>query len=279
MKKALALVLMLLIAVVSVGCSSQNNGNGNGEKTDSTSSAGSEGSSSEDKTQNTAVMTVDEFNTFIKDYVDVSHYKDNSNGSETLCSLSLDSQYKPDYQKNNDAHLFSDKGVTVDSDSNIKIGMKLSEILSQGWKFQYEETYDDTLGAHLADGGYYIEKNGKQVRVSSANHEDEAVKYPDTSLNSFELFLYSSDYNYAEKSSNALDFDIDGKVNQDSDLKGIITALGEPSSLLYSRIGEDIGTSKYSYASIKLIYSDAGLCDYVFTLSCDGSKVVVLCLE
>lgn len=276
MKRVLVVLLMLAVAAVSVGCGSQNS-TANSEKSNNTTSGVSSAADSNTAASKNGtagkVMTVDEFNTFIKDYVDISHYHD-SGSSDTTVSLALENQYAPKYQTSKDIHLFSDKGFTIDGGTKVKMDMKMSELLDQGWSFANEATKEDVLGANLIDGGYYIKKDGKEIHVVSVNRSDKEVKYPDTSLYSIDCSIYSSDYNYAEKSKNAVDFDFDGKINQNSNLKDFISALGEPDSIMYSRHGDDIGTAKYADASILLTYRDSGQAEYDFRLSCDGSKVV-----
>ncbi|WP_316630977.1 hypothetical protein [uncultured Ruminococcus sp.] len=275
-KKVLAVLLILAIATVSVGCSSQNS-TANSEKSNNTTSGVSSAADSNTAASKNGtagkVMTVDEFNTFIKDYVDISHYHD-SGSSDTTVSLALEKQYAPKYQTSKDIHLFSDKGFTIDGGTKVKMDMKMSELLDQGWSFANEATKEDVLGANLINLSYFIKKNGKELKVSSVNHEDKEVKYPETCLDSIECPIYSSDYNYAEKSKNAVDFDFDGKINQNSDLKDFISALGEPDSVMYSRHVDENGTAEYSDASILLTYRDSGQGEYDFRLSCDGSKVV-----
>ena len=280
-KKVLVLLLTLAVAAVSVGCGSQNS-TSNSEKSNNTTSGVSSAVDSNtpaSKNSNSGKkMTVDEFNTFIKDYVDISHYHD-SGSDDTRVSLALENQYAPKYQTSKDIHLFSDKGFTIDGDTNVKMDMKMSELIDQGWSFANEAANEDVLGANLINTSFFIKKDGKELNVSSVNYEDKEVKYPETCLYSIECPIYSSDYNYAEKSKNAVDFDFDGKINQTSNLKDFISALGEPDSIMYSCNGDDIGTAKYGDASILLTYRDSGQGEYDFRLSCDGSKVVAFAVR
>lgn len=175
------------------------------------------------------------FQTLLGEYVNIEHYEeaDIEIGEEYECSYSLKTEYRREY------NAWGPKAgyITVGSDTKVKEGKAMvSDLLSEGWKFSSSNAEDSELGVNRMVHGYELVKDSKIIRLGIANETEEIIKLKDGSVTDIHLELYSCDFdgskNYSRLSS-AVDFDIDGKVTQDSAVPDMIAAFGEPSAVSY----------------------------------------------
>lgn len=197
-------------------------------------------------------------------YVDLSHY-DIDQPDIDRNEYALQSAFKP---ANYNDWPPADGYITIDGNVKITTGeTKVSDLLAAGWDFaeaEAAENYD--LGAMRTVGSPSLYKDDKEIRVGLANPTEETVKWKDAYIDYIvlEQCEFDRDNGCYIALSTATDFDIDGKLNQDSQLADIIHALGEPGSVLCYVVDS---RSEKSYFTIE--YGPV-----IFKVTADGAQIV-----
>ena len=215
---------------------------------------------------NDQIMSPNAVQAYIQEMVDLSHYKTN-NVSDDSFVVSLDSEHYPDYKNDRDKHLLSDNSFKLNGNTTIAFDMKIADLRAQGWELKNLSDENTEITPNHATVDTTFTSSGKEVYINCSNNEENNITLKDSVVYGIKLKAYSSDDYYAAKLETVPDFEIEGNINNDSSLKDIIKAYGEPISIYYH-----IVNNNYSY--IKVEYDDLGTGNLFFTLSGDGKKIV-----
>jgi len=157
-------------------------------------------------------------------------------------------------------------GVSLDSETRISLPGSYPILLTLGWKFS-EEGYKNLMLKPAASTNVKCEKNGKVVTLYLKNTTDQEIKCVNGAVNRIKMELYSKEDKFKEKLASAPDFVIGDKINNDTDMKGIISVIGEPSDISYS-VEDGICTA------MSVTYQNVSKNDSLsFGLSPDGKKI------
>ena len=270
MKKILAILLTVLMICLLVACGNSNDtgsvsapdGGVASDDYPTVSGDNDPQAGANDADSDGGVFDLTAFPNFIKQYIDLSHYKLNEYDASLKYSILDD--FKGAYQKSFDVRLLSSP-IKLEGDTVIYSGMSYADFTAQGWKLVRESAVDIEIEPHKMLTGLYSAYNGKEIRVLWANGTEATVTLPDTTVGSFDLELYDDNDHYLTQKASATDFIIEGKINNNSGLKDIIEALGEPSEVLYS-VNKD-------NSCIELEYYDTGAESLQFYLSSNGDTI------
>lgn len=157
--------------------------------------------------------------------------------------------------------------VSLGSDTRVDMPENFATLKKLGWTLS-DARYENLVLKPAASTNVNCGKDGKTVMVFVKNSTESEIKCPEGVINRIKFNLYSKDDNYAEKLKEAPDFKIGNSIDNNTDIKGIISAVGEPSDISYS---EENGNC----TAVTLTYQNISKNDWLkFELSPDGSKIV-----
>lgn len=250
---------------VSTGSSSQPDSSSSQSDSDSSLSS-SDSESSSTNAGGSKFMTPTEYKDFLKDYINTDHYKESTVDEDTY-TISLKDEYYKEPQ------LFSNRDIKINNDTTVTLRMKYQKLIDQGWSFADDSDKDEEFPAHASGMGPVMTKNGKEIKTAATNNESSPVKYPNALIDDITIIFYKSEYNYRDKNEAAVDFSLDGKVDNNTNLKSLVDTLGEPKIVRYRKSGDNIDVDEIRKSSVELTYQDSGF-RYLFTFSSDGSKMI-----
>lgn len=267
MKKLLSCVLVLAFVISMTACNVSFSTGSSSQPDSSSSQSGSDSSLSSSDSESSSTnaggskfMTPTEYKDFLKDYINTDHYEELT-FDEDAYQISLKDEY------NKEPQLFSSREIKVNNDTTVTLGMKYQELIDQGWSF-YDDSYNNKeFSAHASGMGPTMKKNGKDLKNTASNSGSSPVKYPDASVKGIDIYYYDGD----EKNEAAIDFSLDGKVDNNTDLKSLIDTIGEPRYVYYS-VFRSSSDGQIERASATLTYEDSGY-KYEFVFLSDGSEM------
>lgn len=267
MKKVLAIIIVfvLLISLPACGSNSEGTAQGSQEATASTESK-EEATTEVAESATSNSEKIAEFQNFIKDYVDMTHYESidtiGSNGS-----IVLKDGFKPDYELNKDVSFVNDIKVVYEDDMEIKKGTKYQEFLDKGWEPKGDLDYA-SVESNFIYSGIVLYKNDKGIQISLMPEKKETTPIKDCVVATVVDYSYSWDSGeFSKKDPSSANYKINGKLSSESGLKDIISTFGEPHQITNYEKGLGINYLDNGYGELKFRLSPDGKVIADFSLS------------
>ena len=239
MKKALKFfIFAALAAALLVGCADKKNS----EETNVSEKAG---------------VTANEVQKNIESAVTVSNYITGSREDGTQYYA-----FKSDLFKEYNLNL----GITIGTGMSTKLPASFPILKSHGWNIA-DAKYSGIVLKPAATTNVPCEKEGKLLTIYLKNTTENETRCSNCAVNRIKFDLYSKDDGYEEKISQAPAFSFENGINNDTDMKGIISIMGEPSDVSYL-IEDGLCTE------LSISYQNVSKNDSIkFGLTPDGAKI------
>ena len=207
------------------------------------------------------IKTVGDAELFIKNMlskasIDSSHYEiENQDADEWYSSnFTIKEKFEPIYSKNSTVHLLSSDTFKIAGDTDLRLGMKIEELVKQGWAFKYTEVESYEVPSNNEGSGQFI-KGVDEVNIGIRNIEKEKIEYKDGIVGSVVFKQYSLDYdnNIYRKLKYATKFVLDNKISDESSISDVLQAFGAPYSIDYF-----IDPDFKELSTVEVSYQDRG---------------------
>lgn len=234
------------------------------------------------------IDTVEDADLFIRKvlsdaYIDSYCYDADNEDAEysSFSSFTVKEAYKPRYSVDPDVYLLNSGTIWIDSDTDLRLGMKIDDLEYQGWTFNYSDPDSQTIPPFSEVSGSFA-RDTAGIGVDIYNNGEGTIGYRDGQIVRVSFKQYEANYGQKKyrKLDSAVQFVLDNKVTDDSTLTDVLRAFGAPDS-----IGYFIDPDFKELSTVKVCYLDlgAGLGDsswaseYIdFIFSWDGSFIISL---
>lgn len=157
--------------------------------------------------------------------------------------------------------------VSLGSDTRINLPQNFSEMSGLGWK-STNESYNNLMLKSGASTNVVCGRDGKEVMVYLNNYGEKEIRCTNGIVSRVKFDLYSNEDGYKERLATAPDFKIGNSIDNNTDMNGIISAIGQPSNII-------IGTNGDNCSDITVLYQNVSDRNCLkFVLSSDGKKIV-----
>ena len=213
--------------------------------------------------------------------IDFSHYEiDNEDAQySSYSAFTLKEAFKPLYSTDSNVHLLGSGTIRIAGDTDMRLGMKIEDLVNQGWTFNYKDPESLAIPAYSEGMGTFT-KGPAEFDVDIYNNGEETIGYEDGLIVRVGFKQYEADYKHGiyKKTNSANEFVLDNRVTDVSSLNDVLLSLGAPDSISYF-----IDPDSRKLSTVKVCYLDLGAgiddsdwsTEYIeLIFSCDGSFIV-----
>ena len=232
------------------------------------------------------INTLDDAVIFLKKllsdaYIDSSYYNIENNDGQysSYSSFTVKEAYKPRYSTDPNSYLLKSGTLRLAGDTDLRLGMKLDDLASQGWTFEKNDPESSSIPPYADKPGRLI-KDSFVIDADIYNNGEETIEYKDGALVRLDSTQCEADYAHKtyKRSDAAPSFVLDNTITDSSSVRDVLLTFGAPDSISYF-IDPDIK----ALSTVKVCYVDLGAgiddsewsCEYIdFIFSFDGSYIV-----